>query len=307
MELTINFPPFARTLLSTAGFEVHISGKRKDLLLSTCDHLFGDARTEEEVSVRIGGTNLLLNLANPSERLLYYAPENLLRSYRRSPLFSVISRLATTPGLFIDIGANLGMYSLLARSVGLDALLFEPEPVHFAFLRRNASSIGTPVACALSDESGTTQFFVSGSTNPGSSSLVMPEGGWTASEYQQTVAVRVATFDSALAELNVDPALIRLIKVDVEGNEERTIIGMAEYLAGASAAPIWCEVRGSTSGRGRNSAYPVASFLRQFGYTPFQCVGPQLVPFDLQKDEAPQVFDLLFAIPSHHAALGLRA
>jgi FkbM family methyltransferase len=296
----MNFPPFARTLLSTAGFEVHISGKRKDLLLSTCDRLFADVRTVGEVSVTIGGTHLHLNLANPSERLLYYAPVNLLRSYRHSPLFSVISRLATAPGLFIDIGANLGMYSLLARSVGMKALLFEPEPVHFAFLRRNASSIGTPVACALSDESGTTQFFVSGPTNPGSSSLVMPEGGWTKSEYQQTVAVRVATFDSALTELDVDPDSIRLIKIDVEGNEERTVIGMADYLASASPAPIWCEVRGSTSGRGRNSAYLVSSFLRQFGYLPFQFAGQQLVPFNLQKDSAPQVFDLLFAIPSHH-------
>lgn len=304
----MNFPPFARTLLSTAGFEVHISGKRKDLLLSTCDRLFGDVRAVGEVCVRIGGSNLRLNLANPSERLLYYAPENLLRSYRHSPLFSVISRLATAPGLFVDIGANLGLYSLLARSVGMGALLFEPEPVHFAFLRRNASSIGTPVACALSDESGTTQFFVSGPTNPGSSSLVMPEGGWTASEYQQTVAVRVATFDSAIAELGANPALIRLIKIDVEGNEERTVIGMADYLASASPAPVWCEVRGSTSGRGRNSAYLVASFLRHFGYMPYQFAGQQLVPFDLERDTAPQVFDLLFAIPSrHHAALHLPA
>jgi FkbM family methyltransferase len=298
----MNFPLLARALFSTAAFEVHISGKRKDLLLSTCDRLFGDGQSVGEASVHVGGTKLRLNLANSSERLLFYAPENLLRSYRHSPLFTIISRLATAPGLFIDIGANLGLYSLLARSVGLDALLFEPEPVHFAFLRRNSASIGTPVACALSDESGTTQFFVSGPTNPGSSSLVMPEGGWTASEYQQTVAVRVSTFDCAIAELNFDPALIRLIKIDVEGNEERTVIGMAEYLSGASPAPIWCEVRGSTSGRGRNSAYLVASFLGQFGYSPFQFVGHQLVPFDLEKDPAPQVFDLLFAIPSRHRA-----
>lgn len=279
---------------------MHISGKRKDLLLSTCDRLFGDARSIGEVSVLVSGTKLRLNLANPSERLLYYAPENLLRSYRHSPLFSIISR----PAYSSISGPILDFYSLLARSLGLQALLFEPEPVHFAFLRRNASSIGAPVACALSDESGTTQFFVSGPTNPGSSSLVMPEGGWTASEYQQAVAVRVATFDSAIAELNVAPASIRLIKIDVEGNEERTVIGMAEYLSGASLAPIWCEVRGSTSGRGRNSAYLVASFLRQFGYLPFQFAGQQVAPFDLQKDAAPQVFDLLFAIPSrHHAAL----
>jgi hypothetical protein len=33
----MHFPSFARTLLATAGFEVHISGKRKHVLLSRCD------------------------------------------------------------------------------------------------------------------------------------------------------------------------------------------------------------------------------------------------------------------------------
>jgi len=128
----------------------------------------------------------------------------------------------------------------------------------------------------------------------------MPEGGWTESEYQQTVAVRVCSFDSALPELGINPSAIRLIKIDVEGNEERTIIGMGDYLAGPSPAPIWCEVRGSTSGRGRNSVYLVSSFLRQFDYQPYQSHGQRLIPFHLNTDPAPQVFDLLFAIPSRH-------
>jgi FkbM family methyltransferase len=296
----MHFPAIARTLMGNAGFEVHISGKRKELLLTTCDRLFTDARTPGEVSVRVGAATLRLDLANPSERLLYYAPHNLLLSYRNSPLFSILSRVAVLPGLFVDIGANLGMYSLLARTVGLDALLFEPEPVHFAFLSRNANSIGKAVACALSDRSGTTEFFVSGPTNPGSSSLVMPEGGWSHSEYQQAVSVRLCRFDSAIAELHVDPASIRLIKIDVEGNEELTVEGMREYLSGDAPAPLWCEVRGPSSGRGRNSVHSVTNFLTSFGYKPFRYEDGQLLPFRLGHDPEPQVFDLLFAVPGLH-------
>jgi hypothetical protein len=99
----MHFPSFARTLMATAGFEVHISGKRKEVLLSTCDRLFTDSRNSGEVSVRVGTTTLRLNLANSSERLLYYAPQNLLRSYRNSPFFTVISRFSRAPGLFVDI------------------------------------------------------------------------------------------------------------------------------------------------------------------------------------------------------------
>jgi FkbM family methyltransferase len=303
----MHFPSIARTLMGNAGFEVHISGKRKELLLSTCDRLFTDARKHGEVSIKVGTVTLHLDLANPSERLLYYAPHNLLLSYRNSPLFSILSRVAIPSGLFVDIGANLGMYSLLARTVGLDALLFEPEPVHFAFLTRNANSIGKAVACALSDRSGTTDFFVSGPTNPGSSSLVMPEGGWSQSEYQQAVSVRLCTFDSALAELHIDPVSIRLIKIDVEGNEELTVQGMREYLSGAAPAPLWCEVRGSSSGRGRNSVHSVTNFLAQFQYKPFRYEDGRLLPFRLGHDPEPQVFDLLFAISELHGiALGLQ-
>jgi hypothetical protein len=131
----------------------------------------------------------------------------------------------------------------------------------------------------------------------------MPEGGWSKSEYQQAVPVRLCTFDSALSELRIDPSFIRWIKVDVEGNEELTIKGMWQYLSGAPPAPIWCEVRGQASGRGRNSVYPVTDFLRQFGYAPFRFEGEQLVPFWLGQDPAPQVFDLLFAIPKRHGKL----
>jgi FkbM family methyltransferase len=297
----MHYPSFARSLIGTAGFAVHISGKRKKLLLATCDRLFSEARNVGELSVRIGATTLHLDLANPSERLLYYAPYNLLGSYRNSPLFSIMSRLAMPAGLFVDIGANLGLYSLLARSLGFEALLFEPEPKHYAFLSRNRAAFGTPIASALSDHSGATDFFVSGPANPGSSSLVMPEGGWSQSEYQHAISVRSCTFDAALSELSVEPASIRLVKIDVEGNEERTVLGMREYLAGPAPAPVWCEVRGSTSGRGRNSVYPVTDTLKQFGYRPFRFDGKLLVPFQLGKDSAPQVFDLLFAVPERHS------
>jgi FkbM family methyltransferase len=287
--------------MNTAGFEVQISGRRKDLLLSTFDRLFTGVPTAGERSVRLGSTTLHLNLANPSERLLFYAPDNLLRSYRRSPLYSLLSRLAGRGGLFVDIGANLGLYSFLARGLGFDTLLFEPEPLHYAFLARNAPSLGRAVGCALSDHSGTAGFFVAGSTNPGASSLVMPEGGWVTSEYERTVSVRLSTLDDALATLDVPLPDIRLLKIDVEGNEERTVLGMQRYLASPSPAPIWCEVRGPSSGRGRNSVSPVTSLFEQFGYRPFRYEGGRLERFSIARDPRPQVFDLLFAKPDLHA------
>ena len=202
--------------------------------------------------------------------------------------------------LFVDIGANLGLYSLLAREVGLETLMFEPEPAHYAFLSRNASVFGRAVDCALSDSPGAANFFVSGKDNPGSSSLVMPEGGWSESEYEQVVPVRLSTFDTEIVGLNIDPASIRLIKIDVEGNEEQTVRGMENYVRRPDAAPIWCEVRGPSSGRGRNSAVSVAAFLGGFGYVPFQSRKGACRPLDFRHENMPQVFDVLFAVPARH-------
>jgi FkbM family methyltransferase len=297
----MQYPAFARTLIGSTGFRINISGRRKDLLLSTCDRLFTDLKKSNDASVRIGSKILHLDLTNPAERLLYYAPHNLLNSYRNSELFSIISRLASPSALFVDIGANLGLYSFLAREAGFETLLFEPEPVHYAFLKRNASVIGRTVDCALSNVCGTTNFFVSGAANSGSSSLVMPEGGWSQSEYRDVVPVRVSTFDAILSELKANPASIRLIKIDVEGNEERTVRGMANYLRNSGAAPIWCEVRGPSSGRGRNSALSVSSFLASFGYAPFQIRKGNIVPLNVHQQPLPQVFDILFAVPQRHS------
>ena len=299
----MNYPSFARDLIGSTGFHVNITGRRKDLLLAACDRLFVDVQKSKDASVQISGQSLELNLANPAERLLYYAPHNLLRSYKNSDLHSIILRLAAPHRLFVDIGANLGLYSFLARKAGFETLLFEPEPVHHSFLKRNAPAFGSVIDCALSDTCGTLNFFVSGEANPGSSSLVMPEGGWSQSEYEQVVPVRVSTFDAILAEFVIAPSAIGLIKIDVEGNEEKTVRGMNRYLNSSDAAPIWCEVRGPSSGRGRNSVESVSSFLAKFGYQSFRVQKGAIVPFDCRVREVPQVFDILFAIPSRHHKL----
>ena len=303
----MNYPSIARSLIGSTGFKVNISGRRKRLLLSACDTIFNDARTPGLVTLNIGDTSLRLDLSNPAERLLYYAPENLLAGYRRSDLYDIQSRLAANGGTFVDIGANLGIYSFLARELGFEALLFEPEPIHNAFLARNAHAFGTVIDCALSDTSGTTDFFVSGEENSGSSSLVMPEGGWSESEYKRVIPVRLATFDEIAAERRINLANIRLIKIDVEGNEEQTVLGMRNYLARPDVAPIWCEVRGPSSGRGRNSVSYVSSFLEEFGLLPFTYRKGALIPYRVGQDEAPQVFDLLFAnIARHKQSLQLQ-
>jgi len=134
-------------------------------------------------------------------------------------------------------------FSLLARRQGFDAVLFEPEPRHAAFLERNASTFGIVRPWALSDTSGTATFYVAGSHNLAASSLSPPGSDAEQALYESKTTVEVDTFDGALSRLGVDPAEVALIKVDVEDNEARTVRGMSDYLSNHTA-PVWCEVRG---------------------------------------------------------------
>jgi FkbM family methyltransferase len=193
------------------------------------------------------------------------------------------------------------LYSFLARTLGLATILFEPEPIHSAFLQRNAVSVGQAFSCALSDERGKMKFFLCGEANPGSSSLVLEDNA--NSETHEAISVDVSTFDEMASRLQIDLPAVKLIKIDVEGNEEHTLRGMNGYLSTPDSAPIWCEVRGPNAGRSSNSVIPIVSYMERFGFRPFKCVNRSFSPFHLGIDPTPGIFDLLFAVPSRHKKL----
>jgi len=287
-----------RPLLNAVPVGISITGRRSASVLKLCDALSGI--TGGRGAASIAGAELDLDLAHTPERLLYYASSNLIRSYEDSELYILLKLVAKTAGLFVDIGANLGIYSLLARSLGLATASFEPEPRHSAFLKRNQRSLGRIYDCALSDANETARFFVAGTINSGASSLVGAPAARAGaqSEYDHSVEVFVKTFDSIIAGDGVDPSEIRLVKIDVEGNEARTVRGMQSYLRRPDAAPIWCEVRGPASGRATNSYAEVITIMAAAGFEPFQMNGCRLHPFR-ERDPLPTVFDLLFLHPRH--------
>ncbi|MDX6511634.1 MAG: hypothetical protein QOE36_1138 [Gaiellaceae bacterium] len=283
-----NYPTLLRSALARTGVPINVSNPAAPLLVSTFDRLFA---ATGEATVTLASAELKLDLAQPPERLLYYAGPNVLRAYRRSELYRVLRSHADPSLRFVDVGANLGLFSLLARELGMRALLFEPEPQHRRFLERNASVFGTVSGLALSDVDGTAEFFVADPRNSGASSLVGLRQGSTAGTYAGATSVQVSTFDTALAQLDVDGAAIGLIKIDVEGNEERTVRGMSGYLS-EHGAPVWCEVRGPTSDRGARSYEGVTRLMGEHGYTPHVSSRGRIEPFK-PTARLPQVFDLL--------------
>lgn len=134
---------------------------------------------------------------------------------------------------FIDAGANIGSYTLLAASrCGKDARIdaFEPVPVLRKRLEENVRINGlsgvTVHAAALGHEPGNVEFIVDWDV---SNRIMTP-----ADEGRTSVSVPVARLDDALPET----ARYALGKLDVEGAELMALAGANRHLSEANP-PVW--------------------------------------------------------------------
>lgn len=157
---------------------------------------------------------------------------------------AAFTRFLRAGQLFIDIGANHGYFSLLAAALVGPAgrvVAFEPNPRVFAQLQAHVTLNHfegriRPEACALADapQANAALYVSQVDSNSGLSSLTpnadtLARGSLSASA---TVPVMVETFDRWLAAANLlaTRTAIDLVKIDVEGAEERVISGMRDTL-----------------------------------------------------------------------------
>lgn len=126
---------------------------------------------------------------------------------------------------FVDIGANVGYFSLLAAKAEARVFAFEPNPLNQQLLEssiaRNKFTHVTLFKCALSDHTGTATLH-SDRNNFGSPSLALanvpePDGEHT---------VSLATLDESLPpDIPVD-----IIKIDVQGAEAAVFRGARDVI-----------------------------------------------------------------------------
>lgn len=168
-------------------------------------------------------------------------------------------------GVVVDIGANIGYYTLLAaRAVGATGQVyaFEPEPENFSLLVKNLRLNGYAHVqaqnAAVSDATGTLKLFVS-SENKGDHRVY--DAG---NEKRPSVTVRVFRLDDYFAD---DIPQIDLLKMDIQGAEGRALEGMRGVLLSRPPRAILTEFWPLGLRRAGSDPSQVLTLLEGCGYT----------------------------------------
>jgi FkbM family methyltransferase len=163
----------------------------------------------------------------------------------KSPKQTLLGLRTLPIGSIIDVGANQGQFAQYIMKFFPKAHLFcfEPLPKPFLALQSWAESHKhvTAFNMALGDCVGTVDMFYHLDFSPGSSFLTTTE--MTDSVYPFTkkkviVPVTMSTLDQALSGMAQNMPLEILIKLDVQGYEDRVIRGGQEVFTKAKAAML---------------------------------------------------------------------
>ena len=222
--------------------------------------LKGAWRDHAKVVVRGKRHHQLMNLdlSDWAERMTFF-----LGRYYELGVLETLDLLLRPGDRFVDIGANIGMITLHARSLVGDGGridCFEPNPDCVAAIRANlALNAITNVVihpCGLGDHAGPMTLHLT-SEHSGTATLA-DTGGDTVREF----SVDVEVGDEAL------PEAPRAIKIDVEGFELQVLRGLRRTLAD-SAPFVITEIIESQLARAGASTSDLVELFAGHGYRAF--------------------------------------
>ncbi len=178
--------------------------------------------------------------------------------------------------LFIDIGANIGSYTVLAGAcVGADCMAFEPTPQAFAWLQRNVDLNGLADRVELRCEAlGASVGEVNFTQELDCCNHLVLDG-----HHQEgnLLTVPMLTLDHAIDGLNPS-----MLKIDVEGFETEVIKGAANTLNSSNLRCVIMELDGQGTKYGFDENDIRSKFkdigFEEFSYSPFERLLTKRIP-----------------------------
>ena len=232
-----------------------------------------------EVTVAMGSRRIRIDLRDRiiAKRLYLGIP------WERD-LQQLLAAMSLRGGVCLDIGANIGVHSLLMSELVGPAgrvYAFEPERRNFALLEANLKlnrvTNVTAIATALGDSVGTCRLAVS-PNNFGDHRVASSTEG-------RGGDVPITTVDAAMA--TVPDGAVRFVKVDVQGYEHHILRGMRATLERNPDLILALEVFPQALRAAGSSAQEVMERLHDLGM-----VGWEFLP-RLQPVQPPWIYELI--------------
>ena len=180
-----------------------------------------------EIPIEFAGRTLSLDNQEGTDLVAKSMQEGHYEAPLPMLVLAIMSRLG---GVFCDVGANNGLYTVLACKAipEVTAIAFEPYPPVISVLKRNIAINGlvervTIHELALSDKDGSAPLFL-----PDASHGLLETSCSLESDFKPRQSVEPLSIQTKRMDAIDLPSRISLIKVDIEGHE-------AKFLRGAKA------------------------------------------------------------------------
>ena len=171
---------------------------------------------------------------------------------------------------FVDIGANVGLFSLYAsKKVGSagSVISFEPSRLTFNRLLENLELNGItnvrPYKLGLSDKDEILELNVSADGHDAWNTFVKSDDN----KFSSKESVQVKSFDNFTQEYSINTDNISLVKLDVEGFEINVLNGAPKLLSKENAPVFMVEFTDNNSISAGHCCHELYKLLLQYGYS----------------------------------------
>jgi FkbM family methyltransferase len=184
-------------------------------------------------------------------------------------VLDLLSKVCVHNPIAVDIGGNLGTFSLYLSLKGFSVHTFEPITETFNLMQENfrlnpqlATKIhGHPFGCGIKNE--VVEFIIS-KISPQQNKIAPAVK--QAENYDEVCQCQVVRIDTFLEELNINQ--VDLLKIDVEGFETQVLKGAEKFLRGGKIKFIYTELIPQAFEDAGSSMQEFLQLLSDFGYRP---------------------------------------
>jgi len=214
----------------------------------------------------------------------------LATSETYEPVETQLIKKELKPGqVFVDIGANIGYYTLIAARLAGPAgkvYAFEPDPSHFGLLQKNIAQNGysnvVPANLAVSDRAHSARLYLN-QANPGDHRI------WDSGDGREFIPIQIVSLDGYFKKLD---KRVHFIKMDIQGAEAKALEGMRGLIRSNRAIKLVAEFCGKNLKNCGNDPGRFLAMLKSMGFRVFEIsekhgtVKPAASPYLLKRYHA---------------------